>query len=46
VNRSESGKPGDFTSGMTAEEIDRESAKLMIEWAITQAKRPDRKRSA
>ncbi len=41
VHRSESGKPGDFTSGMTTEEIDRELAKLMTEWAITQAKRPD-----
>jgi hypothetical protein len=26
---------------MTAEEIDRELAKLMTEWAITQAKHPD-----
>jgi hypothetical protein len=41
VNRSESGKPGDFTAGMTVEEIDRELAKLMTEWAITQAKRTD-----
>ena len=39
VHRSESGKPGDFTANMTKEEIDRELAKLMTEWAITQAKR-------
>jgi hypothetical protein len=40
VQRSESGKPGDFTSTMTKEQIDAELAKLVAEFAIEQAKRP------
>jgi hypothetical protein len=38
VQRYETGKPGDFTSGMSKEEIDAEIAKLLAEFAIEQAK--------
>jgi hypothetical protein len=38
VQRSETGKPGDFTSGMSKEQIDAEIAKLVAEMAIEQGK--------
>ncbi len=41
VSRSESGKPGDFTSGMTKEQIDQELSKLIAEFAIQQASRTE-----
>jgi hypothetical protein len=41
VQRSESGKPGDFTANITVEQIDQEIVRILAQAAIQEAAKPD-----